>query len=324
MRAIDILKQLAHAEGFEPRVIAKVTLRERLAKLPDEERTAFFTENTVRPRRVRLAAPGVWVSPHPFARAVYLGLLGCDDPRPVDVAAALGEQHGWKIGIPKDVAEYLLGIGERVLEPKVLLYDQLVRREYPSCGLVLEPADPALLGRNPVAQAITVALAGKDISADGIKRLVATAAAGAVIASPDLRPALEQAVADGQLFGAAEAFARALLEAKAEGYATRAPADWTPPAEPDQEVRVEGWRVLEIEDGQGSYFALTAIVIHNHPYIYDSLSRSSPILWIDEQQGWCRTQSRIYRLGKTAEQVKVEAETRRQQPERDIDGEADF
>lgn len=311
MRAIAIIRQLAHTDGFDAQVVAKTTLRDRLAKLTADEHRGFLADLR---RSGKLAAPGVFVIANPLAVLVYQGLENLEiDPRPVDVAGALEAQHGWTIGMPRDVSLYMLGMGERPLSPSVLPYDQAERREF-ACGLILEPADQQMVRRTPVAQIVLQALSGKDLSAEGIERLAATAAAGAVIATPSMRQELAECLSHGELYGAAEAFAQALLSTESGGYATRAPADWVPPAEPDAEVRVDGWRVAEIEDRSGRYFALVASTIHGHPYISNgsNLSRSSPILWIDIEQGWCRTQSRLYRLGPTVEQRREE---QRQQAE---------
>jgi len=309
MRATDILKRLAHADGFESQVVARNHLREGLVKMTDEARGNFFAKVTVRPRPVRLAASGVWVIPHPLAQALYQGMEGWDAPRPIDVAAALERQHDWVVGMPRDVSLYVLGMGERPLSPSVLPYDQPVRREYP-CGLVLEPADPAMLSRSAAAQAVLLALSGKDLSTEGIERLAATAAAGAVIASEPMRQALAAALEAGELYGAAEAFAQALLAADVTGYARKAPVDWQAPADPDCEVVVDGWQVREFGPEGGRFCAIVAASIRNHPYIGngDSMSRSSPLIWIDEKLGWARTQSRLYRLGLTPTQLQAEHE----------------
>lgn len=302
MRATDILRQLAHTEGFDPRVVSKCTLRQRMAKLSSEERRGYLAELR---RTGKLVAPGIFAFADPLAAAVYQGWV--PSPRPVDVAAALEQQEGWIVGMPRDVALYMMGMGERPLAPAVLPYDQPIRREYP-CGLVLEPADPALLRRNPIAQAVLLALAGQDLSEDGIRRMVSVAAAGAIISASSMRLELAECLIRGELYGAAEVFAQALVAVGQTGYSTRAPADWTPPADADRQVVVDGWRVEEFGEGDDVFHALTGASVRNHPYIGqgECFTRSSPILWIDRKLGWAKTQSRLYRLGLTHAQWQAE------------------
>jgi hypothetical protein len=56
-------------------------------------------------------------------------------PPPHLAAIALCEQNGWKLSFPTEVAQYLLGIGERPNSLPRLPYDQGVLRRYQKPGL---------------------------------------------------------------------------------------------------------------------------------------------------------------------------------------------
>ena len=78
-----------------------------------------------------------------------------------------------------------------------------------------------------------------------------------------------------------------------------APRAWEPPAVDDPTIAfVDEWWLRESRAGNGELMLAARYLDHPTLGSQESLSHSSPLIWIDEGRGWARTVSRHYRLGK--------------------------
>ncbi len=77
-----------------------------------------------------------------------------------------------------------------------------------------------------------------------------------------------------------------------------APPDWSPPETFDGATVAGSWQVISAVITGIEYRVIFGGDLFGHPGLpHPSRNwRSSPIIWIDEQKGWARTYSRLYRL----------------------------
>lgn len=73
--------------------------------------------------------------------------------------------------------------------------------------------------------------------------------------------------------------------------------DLPTPEELDSAPYLDMWTVHAIPGN--AYYIFLAGQVSGHPTIADGSCTTSPVLHVDESQGWVRTVSRIYRLGKS-------------------------
>ena len=281
-----LLRELLHVEFGDAQAVAAVDLKTPEARTGMAELLHGGWAKLLAPR-IYAAANGLEV----LALAQYGLRVGM--PAPHLIAAALCRQHGWKLAVPVQVARFLLALAPRPDSAAIteLPCDQPERMVWPKLGVALEPGDSRLFGLSPIGQALALGLP-QDSSEAGLVAIGETAGAG-MLAEPRLLDWLRLDVAGDLLTERELVVANAILAAaeRVGGVPRRAPRDFEPPA---QAVGIEGWSVFE----HGGLEFLTAARISGHPYICDgdNLSRSSPLIWIDEQQGWARTRSRYYRL----------------------------
>lgn len=263
---------LGFDEQFGIRAVARPDIGE-------EHRKGF--KGLLRAGMARRLVRGVYAMAHPVGF-----MAGVRDlvPPPFETAAALCRLHGRNMAIPMEAAEFVLGLRERPRLHDVggpFPWDGGGRLEV--AGVVLEPADPRISSMSPAGQA--VALAGSKVGPENLRE-----AANGVLASvrdwlmsdlPSLIPE-ERAVAEAIL-------------AMPAGVPSKAPEGFVPPSEPCPTAH--GWRIAEF----GQREVLAADLVTGHPSLGDDrLRRSSPLVWIDDELGWARTTSRLYRLGEKA------------------------
>lgn len=280
-----LLRELLHVEFGDAQAVAAVDLKTPEARSGMAELLRGGWAQLLAPR-IYAAANGLEV----LALAQYGLRVGM--PAPHLTAAAMCRQHGWKLAIPVQVARFLLALAPRpdAADITELPFDQPKQMAWPKLGVVLEPGDSRLFGLTPIGQVLALGLP-LDASEAGLVAIGETAGAG-MLAEPRLLEWLRQDVAAALLTERELVVANAIIKAAERvGVPRRAPRDFEPPADA---VAIEGWDVFE----KGGLEYLTAARISGHPYLPDgdNLSRSSPLMWIDERLGWARTRSRYYRL----------------------------
>lgn len=238
----------------------------------------------LRSRNAIFVASGVYGIPRLLSPSTY--------PPEHICAAAIAHQNGWRLGIPLSVARYMVGIAERPISASEIPYDQDSERAYKRVGLRLIPGDKTVLGMTPAGQAVALGLPS-DVSLPGIHELAINAEI--LRSEPVMKSWLQEDLAAGRLKDHQEEFARVVLRADPSEFLTRAPTTFTPPDTPT--ASIDRWRIV-VKPGRPA--VLSARKISGHPSICDgdSLEWSSPLIWIDERQGWARTRSRLYRLEK--------------------------
>ena len=248
---------------------------------------------------LRLLAPGLFAVIHPLGRACY-AQFGRDFPNPPtwQIAYVACRHRGWTMGLPHEVARFMLGLGERPQAPQSFPSNGTVA--FPKLGIRLVAVRPALLCLTPAGQALVFGLPS-DASEAGLRAIGEQAAGGTIMRVAALQDWLRQDVAAG-LLGAKETIvANAILErlatAPSRAAARRAPREFEPPMPQVPVVRLEGWSVFE-PWGNGCE-CLCARQVFGHPYIADGdrFPRSSPLQWLDESLGYAKAESRLYRLG---------------------------
>lgn len=77
-----------------------------------------------------------------------------------------------------------------------------------------------------------------------------------------------------------------------------APSDWSPPETFDGPTVAGSWQVVSAVITGIEYRVIFGGDLFGHPGLpHPSRNwRSSPLIWVDEQKGWARTYSRLYRL----------------------------
>ena len=215
---------------------------------------------------------------------------------PHQLAAAVCRTYGWRLALPRNVAAYLLGLGELPLPRPIggrFPYDQGEPFRIPEEHLSFEPGRPELFdGVSPVGQALILATP-TDISLEGLRELGQIAGRG-VMSVGFLVDLLCQDLESGGLGEREETLAQIIIETIPErtGKALRrAPVSFQPP---DRAPVLAGWSIATFDDNE----CLIATSIHGHPNMRDGSGRfrSSPLVWVDERIGWAKTESRWYRL----------------------------
>jgi hypothetical protein len=263
-----------------------------------EKRKQIATE--LRQGKMSLIAPRVYAHANPIGilMAPQYGVdLYARSPPPHITAIALCQQNGWKLSFPTDVAQYLLGVGERPNSLPRLPYDQEILRRYQKAGLELYPAPRDLSHLSPAGQALTIAIPVD--TGEATLREIGERAARAVMSEKFMVADLQDDLQNGR-FGERE---KIVAETIVEGVANyelplRAPPDFVPPTEGQTVPIVDyWWTYTSVEDSQNFTF-LAARTLRGHPSLGEGkLRRSSALIWIDERLGYARTRSRIYRLG---------------------------
>jgi hypothetical protein len=224
--------------------------------------------------------------------AQYGGADAPEPPAPHLVAAAMARQYGWRLAMPVVMACSILGLAERPLELPEIPYDQPTIRHYDKANLTLIPAPADLFDLSPAGQCLRQALP-RDASGPGLVE-IGEQAGGAIIATAIFLDGLRADLAAGRLTEREILVANAIVE-NVGSVGRRAPKEFVPPPEDEVVATVDQWREFERD---GTVF-LTAQRVTGHPHLSgDRLSRTSPVIWIDEQLGYARTRSRLYRLGK--------------------------
>lgn len=212
-----------------------------------------------------------------------------------EMAGAISERFGHRLCLPMEAARWILGLEDRPLAPRRYFWTG-ESRAFPRAGIAFEKVDARVAELSPFGQAIVLALP-LDSSESGLLALGDRLASG--LMSSDY--AKEWLRRDLELDGAMDERHRFLAEAilasrpRANGQLpSRAPLDFVPP---EEACRLDGWRL--IQPWNDDAYALTADVVHGHPYVPDGgrFPRSSEVLWIDETLRYAGTTSRIYKLG---------------------------
>lgn len=215
-------------------------------------------------------------------------------PPPYELADAVCRRDGFRMAIPVEVAAWMMGAREKPTADSLAEFpfdgDEAVVAQGHS--LVPVPRWSCIASLSVAGQAVALGVPS-DLRKDMVGAIAKRAVAG-IMGEPAMREMLSGDVYF--LKGTFLAVAEAILKAPTPSSVPRsAPEGFEPPDGPV--VTVHGWWVRTLSDGSEN---LAARSIEGHPDIADgdTLSRSSPLVWIDEGIGWAMTRSRLYRLAR--------------------------
>ncbi|MFT2095651.1 hypothetical protein ACMS1Z_13455 [Acidiphilium multivorum] len=250
----------------------------------------------LRAGKAALIAPRVYATP--TALAFAMASVPWQAVPPHMVAVALARQNGWTLGLPLEMARFLLMMAIRPEECGEIPYDQGTARTYSKIGLTLIPASPSRLDLSVAGQALATGLP-IDCSGEGLSRIGRYAAFGTLGADVSVGD-LADDLAAGRLSEPAAIAAGSLVEAVrcTEMIADRqAPPDFVPP---ETAQHLEGWEINGDRGRDGvfrEWLRAASWTMYPGGWPPNRLRQSSPLVWIDEGVGYARTVSRVYRLG---------------------------
>lgn len=283
---VSLLNTILNTDDICRVIVGSDLSPENMAKLHD------YCEASL----ARQIIPDVYIIAEPDGAWAYCsGHDSLPQPYPHQLAWGICRARGWRMALPMSVARFLLAIDERPMAYTVgaIPYDRL--KPFSVRGLLnLEPGHHDLFGGVGVAGQALISALPHDASRDELRAIGETAARGVISAETFLSPLREDVALN--LLGDRERFvAEIILESVAgrTGQALRgAPGSFVPP---DHAPIVNGWAIGS-RDGDE---CLIAVAVSGHPLIEDGHRLiSSALIWIDEEAGWARTESRHYRLGR--------------------------
>lgn len=282
VKAIELLRGIFH-EGTM--VLAE-------CDLDDEGRKASLAK-LMQAGVARRLPGGLFAAPRVDGIPAAL-VYGPLEPPPYELADAVCRRDGFRMAIPVEVAAWMMGACGKPRADSLteFPYDGDVRVDAQGYSLVPLPRWSCIASLSVAGQAVALGVPPglrKDLVGAVARRAVST-----VMGEQAMREMLS---GDVYLLGGTYlAVAEAILAEPAPSSVPRsAPEGFEPPDGPV--VTVHGWWVRTLPDGSEN---LAARSIEGHPDIADgdSLSRSSPLVWIDEGIGWAMTRSRLYRLAR--------------------------